>query len=290
MSLFTYDIPHLFLSFWCLALYKQSLAADENLGSCCSNGAYMAADRAPVRLSKIAGRYLVFDLDDVMYLRRRYNICAVFTGTIPQAPSQNVFMSLPIELICRRGKVAGRQESCFHVADDPAAQLSQLRSMDDAARKAYIQTLTTHRKMKSQAIQQERGERAAKGAELADKRRSKKLKAIPPDSSKVDESPGRAMPEARSSPEEDFFDAAPTMPPKTLPQLVTRMMHCPLHQLRVRAFSTLTTNQVAIEVPKTYTTLCIAQLSGLFYHTRPQVRRRLSVSTLATHFATMRIF
>ncbi|KAK3991395.1 hypothetical protein QBC44DRAFT_323575 [Cladorrhinum sp. PSN332] len=51
------------------------------------------------RISRVGGnRYLVFDIEDVMSIRRNNGICAVLTGTMPQNPTQNLFLGLPVEL------------------------------------------------------------------------------------------------------------------------------------------------------------------------------------------------
>ncbi|KAJ6102476.1 tRNA-splicing endonuclease subunit tsp-4 [Penicillium sp. IBT 16267x] len=53
----------------------------------------------PIPISFISGRYLLFSIDDVTYLRREYNTCGVLIGTLPQIPQQNVFLGLPLELM-----------------------------------------------------------------------------------------------------------------------------------------------------------------------------------------------
>ncbi len=69
-----------------------------------------------VRISKIAGRYLIFDLQDVVYLRRHHSICAVFVGTMPQNPTQNIFMGLPVELLAEEASVLVNKGAAY-IAD-----------------------------------------------------------------------------------------------------------------------------------------------------------------------------
>jgi tRNA-splicing endonuclease subunit Sen34 len=114
-----------------------------------------------VRISKIAGRYLVFDLQDVVYLRRHHNICAVFVGTMPQNPTQNIFMGLPVELLAEEASVLVNKGAAY-IADDAVEHLSRLSAMDASSRKAYLQSLKTQRR-KAQATMDE--ERAARSAE-----------------------------------------------------------------------------------------------------------------------------
>ncbi|KAK7926965.1 hypothetical protein PG985_003963 [Apiospora marii] len=76
-----------------------------------------SAPRPHVRISKAANRYLVFDIDDVMYLRRNHNICSVFVGTMPQAPQQSAFMGLPIELMAEEAQVLVEKKVAYVVDD-----------------------------------------------------------------------------------------------------------------------------------------------------------------------------
>ncbi|EAA33466.1 SEN34 subunit of tRNA-splicing endonuclease [Neurospora crassa] len=102
-------------------------------------------DDRQVRISKIAGRYLVFDIDDVAYIRRQHGICAVFTGTMPQNPTQNVFLGLPLELYAEDAKMLLDRKVAY-IADDPLEHLTQLKSMDDETRKSYLQSIKTQRR------------------------------------------------------------------------------------------------------------------------------------------------
>jgi len=55
--------------------------------------------RLPVPISVIDNRYLLFDIRAITWLRKHHNICGVFIGSLPQNPSQNVFMGLPMEIM-----------------------------------------------------------------------------------------------------------------------------------------------------------------------------------------------
>ena len=50
------------------------------------------------RVSPTIERYLLYDVGVVTWLRKTHNILGVLIGTLPQIPSQNVFLSLPLEL------------------------------------------------------------------------------------------------------------------------------------------------------------------------------------------------
>jgi len=53
----------------------------------------------PISISLIDGRYLLFDIQVVAYLRREHQICGAMVGTLPQSPSQNLFLGLPVEIM-----------------------------------------------------------------------------------------------------------------------------------------------------------------------------------------------
>ncbi|KAI1382363.1 SEN34 subunit of tRNA-splicing endonuclease [Hypoxylon crocopeplum] len=107
--------------------------------------------RPPVRISKVAGRYLLFDIDDVMYLRRKYNICSVFVGTIPQNPQQNIFMGLPIELMPEEAQVLVDKKAAF-VVDDGAFHPMRLAALDESARRRYLQAIKADGKKAQLAV------------------------------------------------------------------------------------------------------------------------------------------
>ncbi|KAK3379962.1 hypothetical protein B0T24DRAFT_176678 [Lasiosphaeria ovina] len=102
------------------------------------------ADRQ-VRISKIAGRYLVFDIDDVVHIRRQHGICSVFTGTMPQNPTQNVFLGLPVELYAEEARLLVDKKAAY-IADESADHLSQLKTLDETARREYIASLKSQRR------------------------------------------------------------------------------------------------------------------------------------------------
>ena len=118
-------------------------------------------DRPRVRISRVAGRYLVFDIDDVAHIRRHHGICAVFTGTMPQNPTQNVFLGLPIELYAEEAKRLVAQGAAY-IADDPMDHIAQLSKMDDVTRRAYLQSVKTQRKTAQLVFEEARAESQAK--------------------------------------------------------------------------------------------------------------------------------
>lgn len=136
----------------------------------------MAASSAsePVRITKIAGRYLVFDVKDVSTLRRAHNICAVFVGTTPQNPTQNIFQGLPIELYPEEARLLV-DKGAGYVVDDAASHLAQLTSLDVDSRAAYIQSLKTRRRKAQRALDEEQAARKEAGQKMRARKNSRKL-------------------------------------------------------------------------------------------------------------------
>lgn len=113
----------------------------------------------PVRICKIAGRYLVFDPAAVALLRRKDNINGTLVGTTPQQPTQNIFLGLPVELRPEEADAVVRRKAAY-VVDDVAAHRAALPSPDKEARRAYVETL----RRRKQAAQQAFAEKSAKKA------------------------------------------------------------------------------------------------------------------------------
>ncbi|KAM7186892.1 PAXNEB domain containing protein [Rhypophila sp. PSN 637] len=143
-----------------------------------------AANRQ-VRISKIAGRYLIFDIDDVAYIRREHGICAVLVGTIPQAPTQNVFLGLPVELYAEEARLLA-DKNAGYVVDDVADHLSQLALMSPASRKAYLQSINVQRKRAKQVQDETKAQTRAKFKDRIEKAEQKKKLAVPEEEEEED--------------------------------------------------------------------------------------------------------
>ncbi|XWW95688.1 hypothetical protein V2A60_003655 [Cordyceps javanica] len=128
----------------------------------------MAASEAPfpVRVARIAGRYLVFDNAAAAVLRRQVNTNGVLVGTAPQQPTQNIFLGLPLELRPEEVEALVHQGAAY-VVDGAAAHRDTLQSYRDPARRqAYIDSLRKQKETAQVALAQRSAERAA---EVADK-------------------------------------------------------------------------------------------------------------------------
>ncbi|KAK4671232.1 tRNA-splicing endonuclease subunit [Podospora pseudoanserina] len=102
----------------------------------------------PVRISLIAGRYLVFDIDAVMVLRRSFGLCGVLTGTMPQNPTQNLFLSMPQELRAEEARLVV-DRGAGYVADEAGDHLRLLKEMSSGVgekrREGYLRELREKR-------------------------------------------------------------------------------------------------------------------------------------------------
>ncbi|KAM0323435.1 hypothetical protein ACHAQA_008714 [Verticillium albo-atrum] len=126
-----------------------------------------------VRISKIADRYLVFDAEHVAILRRQHHICSVLVGSTPQNPTQNVFMSLPLELLPEEAALL-LQKKAATLADETSSHIDALRG-GKAARQQYLELLKDRRRQAKLHIAEGQAQKAAQSREFAEKARSKKI-------------------------------------------------------------------------------------------------------------------
>jgi len=93
-----------------------------------------------VRISNIAGRYLIFDPDAVAVLRRQENTNGTLVGTTPQQPTQNIFLGLPVELRVEEAYTLVQKGSAY-IVDDAASHITALNSANTEARMMYVDFL-----------------------------------------------------------------------------------------------------------------------------------------------------
>ena len=141
-----------------------------------------------VQICRIAGRYLIFDIRDVAYLRRHQTISSVFVGTLPQAPGQSLFLGLPIELFAEEAKLLVEREVAY-VVDDAAAHLARLSDVGGEAKARYVATLRARRKEEDVVRREAMARKQARSEELREqsiaksKRKSKALDPAEPGAS-----------------------------------------------------------------------------------------------------------
>ncbi|EFX04106.1 tRNA-splicing endonuclease subunit sen34 [Grosmannia clavigera kw1407] len=125
--------------------------------------AVVSPSSAKIRIAKIGGRYLVFDVADVARLRRQNGICSVLVGITPQAPNQGVFSGLPLELAPDEVQWLVQDQQTAYVADDWADHLAGLTS--PVVRQRYLETVESHRLIVQAAADAEVAERQKRSVE-----------------------------------------------------------------------------------------------------------------------------
>lgn len=146
-----------------------------------------AADlRGPFPISTIAGRYLLFDIDVVTYLRRTHHICGVLTGTIPQIPQQNVFLGLPLELLPEEARLLVEKKVCY-IVDDKALHLGNLATMPAAEKKLYLESLRSQGRQAQRTAEVKAKQRSEAAFAKQAMKRAAKQPAKPVDSEETDE-------------------------------------------------------------------------------------------------------
>lgn len=136
----------------------------------------------PVRIAKIAGRYLVFDPEAASALRRHVNINGVLVGTAPQQPTQNIFLGLPIELRPEEVEALVRKDAAY-VVDDVAAHRQVLESFnglssDPSRREAYIESLRRRKRTAQSVLAEKSAQKAAAVAEKLKRQGGDAAKAV----------------------------------------------------------------------------------------------------------------
>ncbi|KAL1863297.1 tRNA-splicing endonuclease subunit [Paecilomyces lecythidis] len=112
--------------------------------------------KLPIQISFVSGRYLLFSIDAVTYLRREHNICGVLIGTLPQIPQQNVFLGLPLELMPEEARLlVDKGVAC--IVDEKRAHNVGMKTLMQEDRRRYLQDLE-HEGFQASRIQAERKE------------------------------------------------------------------------------------------------------------------------------------
>ncbi|KAL9102985.1 MAG: hypothetical protein Q9163_001938 [Psora crenata] len=69
------------------------------------------------QISQHVKRYMLYDIHIISWLRKTHNILGVLVGTLPQIPSQNVFLGLPVELLPEEARLLV-ETGLAYVVDD----------------------------------------------------------------------------------------------------------------------------------------------------------------------------
>ncbi|KAJ5250452.1 hypothetical protein N7489_000862 [Penicillium chrysogenum] len=130
----------------------------------------------PIPISYVSGRYLLFSIDAVTYLRREHHICGVLIGTLPQIPQQNVFLGLPLELMPEEARLlVDKGVAC--IVDEAKAH-DGMNTLLEEDRRRYIRDLESQGLHVSR-IQSDRKERNREQTlkKLEEKKANAKAKA-----------------------------------------------------------------------------------------------------------------
>jgi len=74
----------------------------------------------PFPIFLVANRYVLYDINTISHVRRAHHITGVLIGGLPQAPQQNVFLGVPLELMPEEARLLVEKGVAF-VVDDVAA-------------------------------------------------------------------------------------------------------------------------------------------------------------------------
>lgn len=125
----------------------------------------------PIPISLIAGRYLLFSIDAVTFLRREHQICGVLIGSLPQAPQQNVFLGLPLELMPEEARLLVEQGLAYVVDDvrahqeglvnaSPQKKAQYVNGLRDAGRQAALSQAVAKEQLRVLALSKARAKAA----------------------------------------------------------------------------------------------------------------------------------
>lgn len=124
-----------------------------------------------IRISKIGGRFLVFDVAGVARLRREQSMCSILVGLTPQAPNQTVFSSLPLELTADEVRWLVYDRDAAFVVDDFQEHLKNLAQR--SSRRNYTASVMQQRRVAQAAADEMMAERERRGAEARAKQAAK---------------------------------------------------------------------------------------------------------------------
>lgn len=111
----------------------------------------------PVSISYVGSKYLLFDIDVVTWLRREHHICGVMGGTLPQSPSQNIFLGLPVQIMPEEAQFLV-EKGVANIVDDEKAHIQALHNADHTRNAAYLSQLRQKGQQVSLAREQEKAE------------------------------------------------------------------------------------------------------------------------------------
>lgn len=94
----------------------------------------------PFPISMVADRYLLYDINSITYARREHRILGVLIGSLPQAPQQNVFTGLPLELMPEEARLLV-EEGHAYIVNDVQIHKNGLRGLSRAEEASFRMVL-----------------------------------------------------------------------------------------------------------------------------------------------------
>jgi len=86
----------------------------------------------PIPIFKVAHKYMLYDINHITFLRATHNIIGVLIGSLPQAPQQNVFQGIPLELMPEEARLLC-EKGVGYIVDDTAAHKQGFLGNKDAS-------------------------------------------------------------------------------------------------------------------------------------------------------------
>jgi tRNA-splicing endonuclease subunit Sen34 len=158
----------------------------------------------PIPISYISGRYLLFSIDAVTYLRREHNICGVLIGTLPQIPQQNVFLGLPLELMPEEARVlVDRGVAC--IVDEAKAH-DGMKSLLEEDRRQYLRELESQGLHAARILQDRKSQQREQALRKIDEKAKSKAKTTKAADDNASGSPSTPQTDEPSSVVDIFAD------------------------------------------------------------------------------------
>ncbi|KAF3189487.1 tRNA-splicing endonuclease subunit, variant 2 [Orbilia oligospora] len=140
------------------------------------------ASKPCICINHVAGRYLVYDVNDIAYLRISWHMCGTLFGTLPQAQQQNIFLGLPLELMREEARLLVDQRVAT-IVEDSLAHRDAVKALSETDR-ADILSLKTQEQDKLMLANREesmkRKEAAIENAKASGKWKTKPARSSEP--------------------------------------------------------------------------------------------------------------
>jgi len=125
----------------------------------------------PFPIFKVARKYMVYDVNVVTHIRAKYNIPGVLIGQLPQAPQQNIFSGIPLELMPEEARLLC-EKGVGYVVDDAKSHKQGFldRGLSEEERAAFRESLKRQGQHVANQVkgQAEQRTRVALGRKLAE--------------------------------------------------------------------------------------------------------------------------